>query len=514
MEAQRLFAIVKRRWWLLLIVALVAAVSSLVLAYCLPCTYEASTTLRVGQALESPNPAYHDFYISQQLAQTYAHMVSRQPILAGAARALGLSSVPKTKDVSARIVPNTQFLEVIVRDRAPERARALADAVAQQLILQSPQGHVEDQIQNAFVQTQLQDLQEDIQATREEIRAEQEKLEHTDNAVSIQQSQDNIAALQERLASYRSTYAALLQTTNHRTNELSIFEPATTPTKPVSPRVAEIVALLTVVSLFVALAVAYQIDSAKDTFETTDELAKLTGLPTLGTVGSMRKENGEGLVTVSQPRSSIAEAYRTLRTNIQFSSVDRPLRTMTISSPGHLEGKTTTAANLGVVMAQAGKLVVLVDADLRRPRLHQLFELPNEDGLTRALAEEKPILDGRLQETGINRLRVLTSGPLPPNPSELLGSNKMQSLIRQLTEQAELVIFDTPPVLPVTDAAVLARQTDGVLLIGEAGRTRRSAIHQAMENLQQVGANVVGTVLNRFAPRRADRYYDYEDQPQ
>jgi succinoglycan biosynthesis transport protein ExoP len=514
MEAQQYLAVVKKWWWLLLACVVVCALSSYLIVSRLPRIYEATTTLRVGQALESPNPGYQDFYISQQLAQTYATMASRQPILRGAADALGLPSVPREKDVSAQIVPNTQFLEVSVRDRDPERARALANAIAQQLILQSPEGLAEDQMQRAFVQTQLQDLQEDIQATREKMKAEQAKLGSAGTTQSIQQSEDNLAALQDKLASYRSTYAALLQIANHRTNELSVFQPATTPSRPVRPWVSEIVALVTAFGLFLVLGVAYLVESLNDTLKTTDELAYLTKLPILGIVDRMKKEDGESLVAALQPRSSIAEAYRTLRTNIQFSSVDRPVQTMAVTSPGLFEGKTTTAANLGVVMAQAGKSVVLVDADLRRPSLHQVFDLPNENGLTRVLAEAEPMLDGRLQETGIDHLRVLTSGPLPPNPSELLGSHKMDRLIGWLKEEAELVIFDTAPVLPVTDAAVLASQTDGVLLIVVARQTKRAAVLQATENLRQVGANVMGTVLNKFSPRRAVNYYDYEEQPE
>jgi non-specific protein-tyrosine kinase len=435
------------------------------------------------------------------------NMASRQSILRGATEALGLSSVPEERNVSAHIVLNTQFLEISVRDGDPERARTIADAIAQQLILQSPEGHAEEQAQRAFVQTQMQDLQRDIQATREEMAAEREKLTATDGAQASQRHQDNIANLQQRLDSYRSTYAGLLQIVGHRTNDITVFEPATTSSKPVSPRLPKVVLVTTAVGLLLALGVVYLIEFLDDTVKTTDELARATKLPALGTVSRRKsKERDENLVTL-QSRSRTAEDYRTLRTNIQFSSMYRPMRTVMVTSPGHLEGKTTTAMNLSIVVAQTGKSVVLVDADLRQPRLHHVFRLPGNSGLTSALTADEPGLDGWLQQTGIDNLRVLVSGPLPPNPSELLGSQKMEYLIKQLEEEADLVVFDTPPVLAVTDAAVLASQTDGVLLITEAGKTRRAAVVRAMENLQQVGANVVGGVLNKFSPRSSEDYY-------
>ncbi len=513
MGVQQHLAVVKRWWWLLLALTLILALLSTSIVLRLPPSYEATTTLRVGQTLESPNPSSQEFYVSQQLAHTYMNMARRQPILRNAVDALGLPFVPREKDVSARLVPDTQFLEISVRDRDPALARDIANAIAQQLILQSPRGTAEDQGEDAFVRTQLQDLQEEIEADRQRIAAEREKLNATREAQAIQQVQDNITAMQQRLASTRSIYAALLQTVSHRTNDISVFEPASTPSRPVSPRVPEIILAASGIAFFLALGLAYLIESLDDTLKTAGELAHLTGLPTLGTIGRMKnRAQGDNLITVAEPRSVIAEAYRTIRTNIQFYSVDKPLRAVIVTSPCHLEGKTTAAANLGVVVAQAGKSVVLVDADLRRPRMHEVFDLPNERGLTEALTGEERVLDGRLQETGIDNLRVLTSGPLPPNPSELLGSRRMDHLIEQLKEEADILIFDTSPVLAVTDAAVLSRQTDGALLITEARRTRQAAVVQAIETLQQVEANIVGSVLNKFAPGRSERYY-YGEPP-
>ena len=206
-------------------------------------------------------------------------------------------------------------------------------------------------------------------------------------------------------------------------------------------------------------------------------------------------EKQEGLITVSEPRSPISEAYRTLRTNLDFASLDEALKTLVVTSAGVGEGKSTTLANLAAVSAQAGRKVILVDSDLRRPTLHQLFGVGNESGLTTIMRDEDLLASPPLQDTGVPGLSLLTSGPLPPNPAEVLGSQRMAAVIAALAERADQVFFDTPPAVAVTDAAVLATKVDGVLLVIGAGSTRRDDARSAIQRLEQVKARLVGTVL-------------------
>ncbi len=209
----------------------------------------------------------------------------------------------------------------------------------------------------------------------------------------------------------------------------------------------------------------------------------------------MPEDDRQRLITLSDPRSPVAEAYRSLRTNLEFSSLDEPLRTMVVTSPAPEAGKSTTLANLAVTLAQAGKQVILVDCDLRRPSLHDIFGVPNATGLTSVILDDITSTPP-LRETGVAGLRLLTSGPLPPNPAELLGSRRMAGLIQTLREQADMVLFDAPPVIAVTDAAILASQVDGVLLVLNAGVTRREHAQRARAALDKVNARLVGTVLN------------------
>lgn len=222
----------------------------------------------------------------------------------------------------------------------------------------------------------------------------------------------------------------------------------------------------------------------------------------------MANNRQESLVTISNPRSPISEAYRSLRTNLEFSSLDRPLKTMVVTSAGPEEGKSTTLANLAVTLAQAEKKVILVDCDLRRPSQHEIFEVGNSLGLTSMVVDEEAFKNPPLQETPVPNLKLLPSGPLPPNPSELLGSRRMEEIIATLREKADLVLFDAPPIIAVTDAAVLASKVDGVLLVIKAGTTKRDHAQQAKALLEKVNARLVGAVLNNVRMDTSlHRYY-------
>jgi capsular exopolysaccharide synthesis family protein len=219
-------------------------------------------------------------------------------------------------------------------------------------------------------------------------------------------------------------------------------------------------------------------------------------------------EQAESLITLTDPGSPISETYRTLRTNLEFSSIDDPFHTLLVTSVGPGEGKSTTLANLAAVMADGEKKVILVDADLRRPSQHQLFGLGNERGLTSMFVEEQALHAPPLQPTAISNLTVLTSGPLPPIPSQLLGSRRMREVTSLLCEQADVVLFDAPPVIAVADATLLASQVDGVLLVVRANSTKRDQLRAAKDRLERVNAHLLGAVLNNV-PLDASLYRYY-----
>ena len=206
------------------------------------------------------------------------------------------------------------------------------------------------------------------------------------------------------------------------------------------------------------------------------------------------------LITLTDPRSPAAEAYRALRTNLTFAALDKPIETLVVTSAAPGEGKSTTLANLAVTMAQGERRTILVDADLRQPKLHELFGVSNSRGLTTMFVEPDALRDPPLAQTAVGNLLLLPSGPLPPNPADLLGSSRMEEVIAALRDRADVILFDAPPVVVVTDAAVLGTKVDGVLLVVSAGRTRRDHAQQARELLERVHVRVVGAVLTN-APR-------------
>jgi len=216
----------------------------------------------------------------------------------------------------------------------------------------------------------------------------------------------------------------------------------------------------------------------------------------------------DSIITLTDPTSPAAEAYRTLRVNLDFASVDEPLRTLLVTSSGPGEGKSTALANLAVAMADGDRVIILVDADLRRPSQHELFGLSNERGLSDMFRSESAFDDPPLQPVPNSTLKVLTSGPLPPIPSQLLAARKMDEVIARLLERADMVLFDAPPVVAVTDASLLASKVDAVLLVVRAGDTRREHVRAAKDRLEKVNARLVGAVLlNAPFDASLERYY-------
>jgi len=224
-----------------------------------------------------------------------------------------------------------------------------------------------------------------------------------------------------------------------------------------------------------------------------------------------KEEAPVGIIAADNPTSIISEQIRTIRTNIQFSMVDKELRTMLITSATAESGKTTIASNLGASFAAEGKRVLLVAADMRKPRLQKTFGVRKNQGLTTLITNPSLKVENVAQETYIKNLSVIVCGPIPPNPAELLNSNRMRTLVEEMKEQYDLVIFDSPPLLAVTDAQILSTEVDGTILVIPEGEVTHDEVEMAAERLKKVNANVLGTVLNKAEPN-ADAYYYYESE--
>ncbi len=517
MELRQYLNILAKWWWLLALSAVIAAVSAFFATRAIPKTYVSHTTLMVGQTLQNPNANQSDLYTGQALAQSYSDLVTREPVLQATLKALGLSwdwTVLRSM-VTGRVVAGTQLLEIAVVDTDPQRARVLADEIARQLILQSPSAaDPQKEAERQFILAQVAALKANIKSAQEEIAQLDNTIAKANSARQIQDSRDRQANLRAQITTWQSTYAQMLSNLQSGTpNYLSVMEPARIPAYPIGPNVSQNVLLAVAIGLVLSGSAAFLIEYIDDTIKTPEDVRNDLSLAVMGSITDMQGDDyASKLMTFNEPRSPVAEAYRMLRTNLQFSAINRPLHTLLISSSGPLEGKSVTASNLAVAIAQSGKRVILVDADLRRPVQHQIFQLKEGIGLTSMLLDPELQLAQALQPTHVENLRVLASGPIPPDPSELLSSKRMTAILAQLKEQADMIIFDSPPVLVVADAPVLSTVVDGVLIVIRAGRTRRTVARATKDALTAVNANIVGVMLNRSMKRAASYYYYSRDR--
>lgn len=512
--------------WLIILCTIVAGAIAYVVSSLSVPIYQASTTILINQARNPTSSAdYQDLMTSERMASTYAQLIKRDSLLVKVATQLGVDE-PVFKQsvtgINVTTVRDTQLLKLDVEGTSPQLVAAVAYTLPLVFI-----GEIREVQGERFagarsgLQSQLQDLSNQIEQTQVAI----DKLADSHTA----EEGVELGRLRFQLNQYQTRYSSLLQSMgNLQLTELqsidtiSVVEQPKVPTTPIRPRVFMNTLLAAVVGAMLALGLIFLIEYLDDRIKTPQDLASILDAPLLGSIARMqakrRKRNKddlgtemeESLITALQPRHPITEAYRGLRTNLQFSSVDQALTSLIVTSASPGEGKTTTAANLAIVMAQSGRSVLLIDADLRKPRQYQVFGVPQSPGLTEALVNSDSAPTAYMRATTVPNLSILTSGKIPPNPAELLGSQRMHQLIQQLHEHVDLIIFDVPPVLPVTDAQVLAPQVNGILMVIDSEQTERAKFARAVESLLHTNARILGTVLNRLA-RSARGYYYYNE---
>ncbi len=509
MDLRRQLLII-RRWFPVFVAGvLFAAGGALVLSLQLARTYEAKATLIVGQSLSATNPDYTQLLVSQRLSTTYAAVATTRPVLEAVINALGLgvSTDELAKRVRAVAPSDSTLLTITAQDTDPSTAAAVANAIADQLIaasstIQGGQPDIE-----ATIDAQLKATQEQIDSAQAEV----ERITALSSPDAV--SAATLQALEGRLTTLRSTYVSLLAWSAGGASRMSVIEPAVAPVSPVSPNVLLNTVVAAALGLLLAAGVVFVAEYVDDTVKDGGGVEEIAALGTLGTIVQMRGDHGRSeryrLVTLLEPRSAVAEAYRMLRTNVEFASVDTPIGTLLVTSSVPGEGKTVTAANLAVVFAQAGRRVLLVDADLRKPGLHTIFDIPNTNGLTTLLRSEDWDPESVIREVEQQNLAVLTTGPLPPNPAELLGSQRMRAVVERLSTHVDLLIFDSPPLQAVADAAVLSSFLDATVFVIRAGHTHRGAIRQGREALGKAGGRLLGAVLSRVPAQVGSDYTDY-----
>lgn len=519
MELRQYLGILRKWAWLIVLTTAIAAGSSYFYSRGIPRTYRAETTLLVGQALKNSLPSASDPYYqpdTSSYAQAYALLATQPQILQATADAIQWPG--QWQDlyykVSASSAQGSQLLRISVSDNDPKVAKTIADEITHQLILQGPiseqQKQAEDQ--RAFVTTQLTQLKLQIETNQKTLTNLTNQAALETNATKLNDLNTRISALQAKIDSWQTNYANLSTVLNNSSSLfLTVLAAAQEPTAPVSPNVTQNILFAAIAGLVISGAAILLLEYLDDTVKDADDAQRVVKFPAIGAITRIAnvQDLSDSLITVKHPRSPIAEAYRVLRTNLRFTGIENPSGALLVTSAGPGEGKTTTAANLAVTLAQAGRRVILLDTDLRRPTIHKIFGLSNDIGLSSLFLGDAPSLEGVLQPTAIEGLNVITSGPIPPNPAEVLDSKQMNSILESLRAQADMLILDSPPVLAVADASILGSRCSGAVLVIDSGRTRSDVCRRAVETLNKTNVKVYGVVLNRLAQRRAAGYYYY-----
>lgn len=442
--------------------------------------------------------------IEEEIARLRSEIEARaeqsQETVVQAAEAQKLELEQRIFQLQAEIAPLQQEIDDLIPDALPNQLPPPLTTEQRNLLNQKRTELAQKQFvlelaQASYINLALPQSQNDLLAAG---------VVQGEEAQSIQQS--NLALYEQIYATLLSNYEAVRLARLQNTPNVVQVERATPATIPVAPKPIQNTILGAIIGLIAAGSLAFLIEFLDDTLKTPTDIANVLGLSVVGYVpneGSMEKVEGQPFVSAN-PRSPTAESFRTLRTNLEFASVDQPLKTILVTSPGPGEGKTTVATNLAAAMAQANKRVILLEGDLRRPRVHRAMGMPNQAGLSEVFRGQLDIRDVA-RYSKVKDLAVITSGSLPPNPAELLGSARMKQILNRLQESASVVIIDSPPFV-VTDSTVLAAKVDGVLLVIQPGKTHADAARAMLDQLDRAGARVIGVVLNRV-PRKSRSYY-------
>jgi succinoglycan biosynthesis transport protein ExoP len=526
--------------WLLIILAVVAGGSTYFFSSRQTPVYQASALAMINAA-PSSQESTTAIYLGQQLGVSYSKIMTTRTVLDLVALRLGVEILPKSVQVTQ--IQNTQLLTITVTDTDPGRAASIANtlvSVFSEQIQADQAARYADSKQN--LKNQMDVLDQQIQTTSATLAVleleiqndnttlagllktdniERTQLELDQRTNQIQQIQSTLqsrlsqqAQLQTIVQNYRTSYAILLQSyesirlaESQSSSGVLLKDPAVPAAEPIRPQPVRSALLAAVVGLFLGAGVIFLIEYLDDTIRDPQEITRRWGVPVLGIISRFKTGSGP-LITVKQPRAPVSEAFRSLRTSLEFAAVDSPLKSILITSASPQDGKTTVAANLACVIAQSKHSVIILDADLRRPQIHKHFQLMNRLGLTNKLVQPKEQLTGSVQNTELPTLKVITSGSLPPDPSELLGSAKMQEMISSLVDQFDFLIIDTPPVMMVTDAVVLASRVNGVVLVVKPSVTKRTELYHVIDQMRQVNARLLGVVLNDVDVGKARyRYY-------
>ncbi|MBI4338647.1 MAG: polysaccharide biosynthesis tyrosine autokinase [Chloroflexi bacterium] len=457
-------ALVRRWWWVLVLGALVGSLAALFASRSMTPIYTASAKIFV-QPGRSYQPNAGDIQSTRALVEAYSALIKTRPVLEKVIERLHLPYTPETLAGLTSIVPSGSLIIISASVPDPDLAATIADATSKVFI-------------DDFQQQQLLEL----------------------------------ARLQSSLQEYGIADNSLIISAQATTlNTLRIVEQATPPFSPTSPDTRTNVLLGMFVGLALAGGLVFLLERLDDTVKSPDDMRELTGLATLGSVFRTPPDRGGIPVTLTDEhqRSSLSESFKFLSASLDFATAGtKDFKTVMMTSSSPSEGKTTTAANLALALARQGKSVILVDTDLRKPQIHRIFGRSNGPGFTNVVLGTST-LEEVLAPTEVPNLRLVLSGPMPPDPTQVLRLPRVKEVLRDLAKECDIVIMDSPPVMVVADSMILASMVDGIVFVVDAHRTSRNAIAQGVEMLRQTPTTLLGAVMNKVQTRGRGRYYYY-----
>lgn len=522
LDLRAYLAVLRRRWLPILLVTLVVVISAVGLSATREAQYEASADLLIRQrsteSLFSDGEQVRNNQDASRLLNNEVKVLESGQVRTAVDERYDGPLDPE--DVSASIDSDTSdVVEVSVTSALPEEGARLVNTYVETFIEIRRQQRVDELLlAGVEIQAQVDDLEARIAAAREPLTAAEAALAEQPGSSALQGQRDDVAEqiagelapLESQQAFYQQQLEDLQLTAGIlQSGGAEILTNAEVPDVPVSPKPLRDGALALVVGLMLGVGIAFLLDRLDERIRSAGDLERLAiGRPILAVVPEVEQRNQAGyIVTRDDSRAPAAEAYRSLRTAVKFASLDHPLKVIQVTSAATGEGKTTTMANLGVALAQGGDRVVIVCCDLRRPTIHERFGQSLTPGFTDVLVGDTQLSDTlrRYDDTTY----VLPAGTPPPNPSELLSTPRAAAVIKALSEEFDVVLLDTPPVLPVTDALVVTRMVDATLVVVDSRTTRRNPLRRTLQLLEQVNAPVLGMVLNGVSSGSGGYGYGY-----
>ena len=504
-EIREYLAVLKARKWTL------AVIFALILGVVVTFSYR-QTPIYQAQArvFVQPYPSGDGSSLAAPNLETERELVASEPVAERVAEDLGVDQAPRAllAGLSVEAVTETEVLNISYSSSDPDFARDGANAFARNYIEFRRDAALETiRSTRALLQERIKEVQDRTIETLAEFLDASERGDE----LEVRRLDAERAVLSTRLVTLQQRLDDVEPDSTVTDAGSRVIQQATLPSSPISPNLKRDLLWGGVLGLIVGVGTVFLRERLDDRFRGRTDVARITGAPVLATVPRFHTANGKvdpAPIAAVQPSSVASETYRTLRTNTDFAMLQHGFKSMLITSASAAEGKTATTANLGVAAAQAGSRVLLVSTDLRRPALEKYFGVANRAGVSTFLVGDNDDMSSLIHSTPIPNLRVFPSGPVPPNPAELLASERLGRLLWELEEGWDLVLLDSPPTLPVADAMILASRARTTLLVVNAMKTRRSAAAHAKERLESVGSQLIGTVLNAFDPATSPYYYD------